>query len=238
MITTIYVHICTVGVLYWFISQTWEKKPRSTNFSISRCFLSINELNAPEFARGVIKWSTVYVYIHPKYLYSKYQSLSCTQTAMRTHRKASFWSKTAWILTWAPSIINRWNSSRRFKTHSKRTQTNHKRMKEDISKRRSIYRSLTSLMMSMFTRPNKSGHFGRFHGKAHLAVVAPNDASKRSNQGKTRSRHFISSMHQQWCASRRSNMRNHCFFGPYMSSQESASLRSSSSSPALPRHFP
>ena len=71
----------------------WEKKPRSTNFSISRCFLSINELNAPGFARGVINWSSINVYVHPKYFYSKNQSLSCTWISMRTDWKASFWSK-------------------------------------------------------------------------------------------------------------------------------------------------
>lgn len=156
---------------------------------------------------------------------------------MRTHRKASVWSKTARILTWVPTIINRWNSSRRFKTHSKRTQTNHERMNEDVSERRSIYRSLTPLMMSMFTRLNKSGHFECVRRKVHLAIVAPNDASKRSNQGKTRSRHSIASMHQIWCDSRRSNMRNHCFFGSYNSSQESATLPSfffTGTSPAFP----
>ena len=176
--------------------EMWEKKPRSTNFSISRCFLSINELNAPEFARGVINWSSINVYVHPKYFYSKYQSLSCTWISMRTHWKASFWSKTRRNSTWASTLINRRNSSRRFKTHSKRTQTKHKRMKEYVSTRRSIYRSLTPVMGSIFTKVHKSGNFGHTSRESALVIAALNDASKRSNQQKTRSRHSTASMHK------------------------------------------
>jgi len=117
--------------------------------------------------------------------------------------------------TWALTLINRRNSSRRFKTHSKRTQTKHKRMKEYVSTRRSIYRSLTPVMGSIFTKVHKSGNFGHTSRESTLVIVALNDASKRSNQRKTRSRHSIASMHKKWCVSRTSNMRNHSFLGWY-----------------------